>query len=385
MKLVSQNNEKNVSKKSSAYQNIDELDDIFSDVAFRETSSPPSKKSKNISPSQSLSPQNKNTQKQRINKNVSSANQTINRRRTSASNISNNTSTQKTSSKSKPNTKTNKVSNTSRHHQVNNKTRATTNISQKNQGYSYSNTSAHSGPPRNKKQKQELGCRKQNQTPFKTSPSPNHSARKYPSTKKSQNKNASATPTKNIPLDSSLTKKKKEKIYEASELKNKKFIGDIIFGWILNIELTITIILVCALIAPQLFGIYPDVVLSASMQRIIPQGSIAYINHNITPMDLQIDDIAVYEPSETTKVMHRIVSIENGMYQFKGDENQEVDKNLAQPNQVLGKYMFHIPNIGVFYSYVEENRAAFIIGIVLFNLVLYLLVKIFKPDKSLQE
>ena len=143
------------------------------------------------------------------------------------------------------------------------------------------------------------------------------------------------------------------------------------FELLIDVELVVVIALVCAFIVPQLFGIVPDVVMSASMSPQVPAGSVAYIDENVDPAQMRVGDMAVYHPSEGKQVLHRIAAIDGESFTFKGDANAECDASPVDASQISGRYMFHVPEIGYAYVFFDENRVIVIVAIVVLNLLVY--------------
>lgn len=146
-----------------------------------------------------------------------------------------------------------------------------------------------------------------------------------------------------------------------------------VFAILLDVELVFVVALVCAFIVPQLFGFVPDVVMSASMEPKVPEGAVAYINENVEPDELEVGDIAVYKPSDSVQVLHRVQTTDGSTFTFKGDANREADAGTVDASQVQGRYMFHIPIIGYAYVFFDKHRVGVIVAVVLINLLVYAL------------
>ena len=63
-----------------------------------------------------------------------------------------------------------------------------------------------------------------------------------------------------------------------------------------------------------------------SMEPTIMAGSFA-IGKKIAPEELAINDIAVYKNGKT-KMIHRIIDIDDGTFTFKGDNNENADPEV---------------------------------------------------------
>lgn len=146
-----------------------------------------------------------------------------------------------------------------------------------------------------------------------------------------------------------------------------------LFGIVLSIELAVMIVLFCAIVLPKIFAIVPDVVLSDSMRESAPVGSIAYLDTNIDPAELEPGDIAAYQATSETAVLHRVDSVNaDGTFTFKGDANNVCDAAAPTRSEILGRFMFCIPYAGYVYLWVAEHAALVIAAILAFNILIYM-------------
>jgi signal peptidase len=106
-----------------------------------------------------------------------------------------------------------------------------------------------------------------------------------------------------------------------------------------------------------LFGFSVYTVLSGSMQRELPQGSLIVVRQT-DPAQIQIgDDITFYSDipagadTETT-VTHRVVRVLEGYaggergFETRGLENPLPDRTIVRAGDVVGRVAFHLPGIG---------------------------------------
>lgn len=138
-------------------------------------------------------------------------------------------------------------------------------------------------------------------------------------------------------------------------------------------ELTIVLIAFIAIVVPLPFGIKPQMVMSSSMEPVIPEGSIAWINESFEENDLKIGTIAVYEPTLGIDVLHRIVEHDGQTYRFKGDNNDAADLTTPIAEQIKGIYLFHIPLIGEAFLFFMDNKIIVIALFIGINVTLWLL------------
>jgi len=120
-------------------------------------------------------------------------------------------------------------------------------------------------------------------------------------------------------------------------------------------------------------------VLTPSMQSVIPQDSLV-INKSIDPNDLKPGDIITYMQDEDTAVTHRVIAItenyedsgERG-FETKGDENDAPDFDIVPAIHVVGIVRFHVPRVGGWLAWIQENLfilLGFTVGIILFFILL---------------
>lgn len=108
---------------------------------------------------------------------------------------------------------------------------------------------------------------------------------------------------------------------------------------------------------PQVVGASQSyVVLSSSMSPTIQAGDVVVVN-DVSPSEISEGDVITFRSpggdqstGGTDKVTHRVIEVvhEDGERHFrtKGDANEEVDKQLVPPKNVIGRVGFAIPYIG---------------------------------------
>ena len=137
---------------------------------------------------------------------------------------------------------------------------------------------------------------------------------------------------------------------------------------ILNILTIISVGLAIFSIILLIFDIKPFYVQSGSMAPEMKVGSLAFINSKET--DFHVGDVVAFHPNgdESVTVTHRIHDVlENGVYQTKGDANSVEDVAKLNQNNIIGKYLFSVPNLG----YVMANRKQWMpfLALVLISLI----------------
>ena len=145
----------------------------------------------------------------------------------------------------------------------------------------------------------------------------------------------------------------------------------------------ILIILYGIVCIPMLFGLKPVVVLSGSMNPTFKTGSIIY--YEKVPMeDIKVGDIITFELNNKY-ISHRVNSIDNNLYETKGDANNIADATKIEYNNIKGKVVnIYIPYIGYYIKFVNDNLNKIIIPLVVILVSEFLLsnIKIFDIDKE---
>ncbi len=107
----------------------------------------------------------------------------------------------------------------------------------------------------------------------------------------------------------------------------------------------LAIVTALCLCVPPMFGYRDYVVLSGSMEPVIPTGSLLYTDTHA--QTYQTGDIITFQAGEDTVVTHRIESIsEEGEFTTKGDANENADLKKISEEDIIGRYLFSIPYAG---------------------------------------
>ena len=116
-------------------------------------------------------------------------------------------------------------------------------------------------------------------------------------------------------------------------------------------------------------------VLSCSMQREIPQNSLAIIRQ-VDPQKIKLGDDITFFTDEKFTFTHRVINIhENHLeigqrgFQTQGIENKIPDKEIVPADAVVGKVVFHSAVIGKLLKFFNEN-ATLISSLCVFLLML---------------
>lgn len=178
--------------------------------------------------------------------------------------------------------------------------------------------------------------------------------------------------------------------------KMKKIVSDMIFyGILFSIVIAVLAVSAGSSAAPRAFGSYSAfVVLTGSMDKVIPQGSLVVTKH-VDPNELEIGDDITYMVSEKTTVTHRIVEIQEEYldtgaraFRTQGVMNKEPDRNLVAAVNVVGKVIYHNHILGVIVSFGQDNWPLvifFIVVMLVFIKVLELILRQQIPAEAEDE
>lgn len=112
---------------------------------------------------------------------------------------------------------------------------------------------------------------------------------------------------------------------------------------------------------PDIFGYAPVDVLTGSMEPVFSPGDVIIIEKNA---DYGKNDIVTYT-DESTLITHRIIYKTEDGYITKGDANNVADDELVKKSQIIGKYLFTIPYVGLLRIWTKSP-----IGILLILLII---------------
>ena len=122
-------------------------------------------------------------------------------------------------------------------------------------------------------------------------------------------------------------------------------------SWLGNIILLLAVLLLLfVLIVPLVFAGRVAIVLSASMEPLMPMGALA-ITMPVTAEEVEVGDIIALAPpwDPDVTVSHRVVEVlTDGELAFrtKGDANEDIDPWLMPAEYVTGRVIFSLPYLG---------------------------------------
>lgn len=163
------------------------------------------------------------------------------------------------------------------------------------------------------------------------------------------------------------------------------------------ISVIAAIIWIAIFFAPKLFGYYPFVVMSGSMEPVVHTGSLAYVElfgENDEPVP---DAIHAYKTNDGTMVLHRLMGMSDTGYVFKGDANDAYDAVTVNDDAIVGLYAWSIPYMGYVGAWVSNHGidigpveipaiVLFIAGVVLMlNVICEIIDRIYKPEDDPED
>lgn len=115
------------------------------------------------------------------------------------------------------------------------------------------------------------------------------------------------------------------------------------------------------------------VILSGSMEPVIPTGTVAVVDSS--KRDVRPGNIATFE-RHGDLVTHRILSKTEEGYQTKGDANTDPDSGTIPAENIRGTYLFCIPYLGYGFMW-AKNHMFLTVGF----LALFMLLVFYFPEK----
>ena len=116
-----------------------------------------------------------------------------------------------------------------------------------------------------------------------------------------------------------------------------------IIRWTFNTVLGIVFVIALLLTVPPIMGIQPYVILSGSMEPVLPTGGIVYTDTG--KKNFSKGDIISYHLGDSV-VTHRIEEKQSGSYITRGDANNSPDPLPVETSQIIGQAVFALPFLG---------------------------------------
>lgn len=169
----------------------------------------------------------------------------------------------------------------------------------------------------------------------------------------------------------------------------KKAAGNVLFYLALALALVAAVFIRTARKgAPvRIAGYSGMLVLSESMQDVIPKGSFILTKH-VEPEELQIGDDITFMVNPTTSVTHRIVDIRpqaggTPIIRTQGVNNPTADTPVAVEN-IVGKVVYHSLTLGLLAKGVGDNWPLLLFLLAVWTALGKVLVRLFREDRPPQ-
>ncbi len=132
---------------------------------------------------------------------------------------------------------------------------------------------------------------------------------------------------------------------------------------------------------PMFMGIATLTVETGSMAGTIEEGDLIVIKR---ADEFRTGDIITFMPEgDTIPTTHRIVRIDGDKFYTKGDANNAEDTRAITKEQIIGKYEFSIPCVGLFFRWIgQEGGWLYFAGIAVVIVVGVLLLKLLPKSVS---
>ena len=156
-----------------------------------------------------------------------------------------------------------------------------------------------------------------------------------------------------------------------------------------NVLLVLVVVLAVLLYGVKIFGLTPYTVLSGSMERVYPTGSVIYVAKT-NPEKLLVNDVITFKMQNGTVATHRIIELvfdETNTVRFrtKGDENEIADGTLVDFKSVIGKPLFCIPFLGFLATFLTYPAGKLMVSAVFVMLIIIEILCFFISKKIKKE
>jgi len=138
------------------------------------------------------------------------------------------------------------------------------------------------------------------------------------------------------------------------------------------------------------FGLSFFEVVSGSMERVIPQGSLVITTH-VPAADIRVGDIITFLRSDEERVTHQVIQVipdfnGNGAtgFQTKGTENPTPDEEIVGAGNVVGVVKAHVNGLGFTLGYIADNiKYVFLLFILI--LLASIAVRVFLCERTKEK
>ncbi|MBR3296061.1 MAG: signal peptidase I [Clostridia bacterium] len=104
-------------------------------------------------------------------------------------------------------------------------------------------------------------------------------------------------------------------------------------------------------------------VISGSMEPSVPVNSLVVVRH-ADPLEISAGDVIAFRAGDTV-IIHRVVTNLRETHELttKGDANTREDLGKVMYRDVIGKAVFHINDMGLFFEYLSGTKGKIFLAI----------------------
>ena len=151
-----------------------------------------------------------------------------------------------------------------------------------------------------------------------------------------------------------------------------------IWNALTTILVAAAVLLAVLLAGVRIIGLTPYAVLSVSMEPAYHVGSLIYVQKAV-PETIQVGDPITFLLNEDLLVAtHRVIEVDaaNQHFYTKGDANNAPDAMPVHYNNLLGRPVFTVPQLGYVSSFLSTSKGMILAG----TAAIVLLILVFVPD-----
>lgn len=125
-----------------------------------------------------------------------------------------------------------------------------------------------------------------------------------------------------------------------------------------------------------IFNTRSFVVMSGSMQPLLPVGSMVY---SMPQSAYKVGDIITFKDSNNNNITHRVTKINKEKnkiaYITRGDANNTIDSQPVAPNQVTGRVFFFFPYIGLLVN--QLKNPTYFFAFIITPSIIFIILELF--------
>lgn len=140
-------------------------------------------------------------------------------------------------------------------------------------------------------------------------------------------------------------------VVEETTSKNHSVLKAFLNGIFYSLSVVCVVLVLAAIVIPKIIGAVPLTVLTGSMEPTFRPGDLL-ITKEIDPAEVKTGQMITFQPESgvDTLITHRVVSAGvsiggDRVFVTRGDANNQDDKAIIG-DQVMGKYLYHVPYVG---------------------------------------